>query len=201
MEKLKSAVAASVMVATLGVSLPAAASEPFIGQIQYFGFSFTPRGWAACDGQLLPVSSNSALFSLIGTTYGGDGRTTFALPDMRGRVPVHMGAGPGLSSYRIGDKGGAERVTLTAAQLPSHTHAATLHGNSTVGNAGAPANTTVLAAVDRGTNYTTAAPNVTMSPSSVTIENTGGSQPVEIRQPYLTVNCQIALIGLYPSRQ
>ncbi len=96
--------------------------EPFIGQIQLFGFGWAPQGWATCDGQLLSISSNTALFSLLGTTYGGDGRTTFALPDLRGRVPLHQGQGPGLSSYVLGEVLGQESVTLTTQQMPSHTH-------------------------------------------------------------------------------
>ena len=96
--------------------------EPFLGTIGIFGFNFNPRGWATCDGQLLAISSNSALFSLLGTTYGGDGRTTFGLPDLRGRVPVHMGQGPGLSSYHLGSKSGAERIYITVPNLPAHTH-------------------------------------------------------------------------------
>ena len=103
-------------------------SEPFIGQIQPFAFNFAPRNWALCDGQLLPISQNTALFSLIGTTYGGDGRTTFGLPDLRGRVPIHQGHGPGLSSYVIGQTGGSATNTLTQAQMPSHTHTATPTG-------------------------------------------------------------------------
>ena len=97
-------------------------SEPFLGEIRMFGFGFAPQGWAPCNGQLLPISQNTALFSLLGTTYGGDGRTTFALPDMRSRVPVCQGQGPGLSSYAEGQAGGAETVTLAATQMPGHTH-------------------------------------------------------------------------------
>ncbi len=97
-------------------------SDPFIGQIQTFGFNFAPRGWARCDGQLLPISSNSALFSLLGTTYGGDGRTTFGLPDLRGRAALHQGQGPGLSNRNLGQRAGAENTTLTVNQMPSHNH-------------------------------------------------------------------------------
>jgi len=200
MNTLKTVWAVSAMAFALGAPVPAAAMDPFIGQIQYFGFSFTPRGWAPCNGQLLPVSSNTALFSLLGTTYGGDGRTTFGLPDARGRVLVGQGRGPGLPDFRIGSKGGTTSNTLTVNQLPSHTHSAALHASGTAGNTGTPAANTVLAGVDRGSNYSSTAPNVTMSPTSVTIGSAGGGQPVNNLPPYLTVNCQIALVGIFPSR-
>src|SRR5262245_46307226 len=114
-------------------------AEPFIGEIRVFGFNFAPLGWATCDGQLLAISQNTALFSLIGTFYGGDGQTTFGLPDLRSRVPLHQGQGPGLSAHSLGSKTGAESVTLTAQQMPSHTHPVSCHGtkgasNSPVGN-------------------------------------------------------------------
>ncbi|MFY1113097.1 MAG: tail fiber protein, partial [Methanosarcinaceae archaeon] len=109
------------IIALVGV-FPSRSSEPFIGEIRMFAGNFAPRGWAFCDGQLLPISQNTALFSILGTTYGGDGRTTFGLPDLRGRVPVHAGSGPGLSTVRLGDTGGAETVTLSQAQMPSHNH-------------------------------------------------------------------------------
>lgn len=168
-------------------------ASPFIGQIQPFGFNFPPRGWATCDGQLLPISQNTALFALLGTTYGGDGRTTFALPDLRGRVPIHMGNGPGLSSYTIGQKSGVETVTLTVPQLPSHNH--THACSSDDPNAGSPVNN-VPAAVANPIYSTTQ--NALMSPS--VIGNAGGSQPHENRQPYLTINFCICLQGIFPSR-
>lgn len=197
----KSAIAALLLTMGFGVAGPANASEPFIGQIQYFGFNFAPRGWALCQGQLLPISSNSALFSLLGTIYGGDGRTSFALPDMRGRVAMGMGRGPGLSERKIGSRGGAETTTLTVNNLPNHSHSATLHANSGEGDASAPASNTVLAAGDsRNKVYSTSAPDVQMAASSITLTNTGGSQAFNNMQPYLTVNCSIALVGLFPSR-
>lgn len=169
-------------------------AEPFIGEIAIFGFSFVPRGWAACDGQLLPISQFTALFSLIGTTYGGDGRVNFALPDLRGRIPMHFGAGPGLSPYAFGDRNGAEAVTLTTAQLPSHSHA--LHAATTEDDATDPTGR-VLAVPNRGI-YTSAPADATMS--STAIGTAGGGQPVDIRQPYLTLNICIALEGIFPSR-
>ena len=162
-------------------------AEPFVGEIRLVGFSFAPRGWAFCDGQLLPISQNNALFSLFGTTYGGDGRTTFALPDLRGRVPIHKGQGPGLSRYVQGQKGGAETVTLTVAQIPahSHNHSGNLRpGDNPVGTSNA---------VDVRQNI---APNATFNS-----QNTGGGQSHENRPPYLVLNFVVALVGLYPSRQ
>jgi microcystin-dependent protein len=172
-------------------------SEPFIGQIQMFGFNFAPRGWAFCDGQLLPISQNTALFSLLGTTYGGDGRTTFALPDLRGRVPIHEGQGAGLSDYRLGQRAGAETTTLSIANLPAHNHAASAAGpagnaNDAIGN---------IWADDAGVSsatYSSGAASGTMRADA--IGNTGGGQAFDNRQPYLTVNFCIALVGLFPSR-
>ncbi len=186
-------------------------SEPFIGQIQPFGFNFAPRGWALCDGQLLPISQNSALFSLLGTIYGGDGRTTVGLPDLRGRVPMHMGSGPGLTSRRIGDKSGYEAVTLTTAQMPAHDHTGTadLHGkvrcNSAAGNVDSPAGN-CLAKIDRTNQYSDAGPNGDMADGTVsacgnlTTATAGGSQAHSNMQPYLAINYCIALVGLFPSR-
>lgn len=200
MNKLKTVLAASAMAAAIGAPLPASAMEPFIGQIQFFGFNFTPRGWAPCNGQLLPISQNTALFSLLGTIYGGDGRTTFALPDARGRVLINQGQGPGLPNFQIGSMGGSTTNTLTTSQLPPHAPSITLRANGSTGNTGTPGSSTVLAAVDRSTNYSTSAPNVSMSPTSVSVGNVGQGQPVNNMQPYLTVNCQIALVGIFPSR-
>ena len=134
----KSVVAAAALSAGLGAAPPALASEPFIGQIQMFGFNFPPRGWAHTNGQLLAISSNTALFSLLGTTFGGDGRTTFGLPDLRGRIAKHVGSGPGLSTVTWGQKGGAESASLSVNNLPPHNHAVTLHATSTDGNQEGP---------------------------------------------------------------
>ncbi|MDQ7083907.1 MAG: tail fiber protein [Sulfurovum sp.] len=180
--------------------------EPFIGQIMTVGFNFAPRGWAFCDGQLLAISQNQALFSLLGTIYGGDGRTTFALPDLRGRVATHQGTGPGLSPMPQGQRGGAERVTLEAATIPSHTHAVSLSVSSEIGTTATPSTATVLAKgiVQDGrtklgdANIYSEASNETMN--SVNIANTGGTQSHENRQPYLAINYIIALQGTYPSR-
>lgn len=186
-------------------------SEPFIGQIQPYGFNFAPRGWAKCEGQLLPISSNTALFSLLGTIYGGDGRNTFALPDLRGRVPMGSGNGPGLSTRKIGAKGGTERVTLNAAQMPAHDHSGTgtvtgtMQANSGAGDTDTPGGNT-LATLSRTNQYSTAGPNTAMHTDTVhgtgnfTTSMAGGSQSHDNMQPYLAINYCIALVGLFPSR-
>ena len=165
-------------------------SQPFYGQIQPFGFNFAPRGWAMCNGQILPIAQNTALFSLLGTTYGGNGQTTFALPDLRSRVPVHFGQGPGLSNYDLGQQGGGETVTLTAAEMPVHTHGATGSSTFTTKNPGGkvPA---------PGGAYGTPA-DTSMDPAM--IQAAGGSQPHANIQPYLAINWCIALEGIFPSR-
>jgi len=176
-------------------------AEPFIGQIIMFGGNFAIRGWALCDGQLLPISQYTALFSLLGTTFGGDGRATFALPDLRGRVPLHFGQGPGLSQYQLGQTGGAEQVTLNAAQIPAHNHPATANALNGPGNSNVAAGN--VWAKDLGTQsatYSNAAPNAAMSPNALTVGNAGGSQPHTNVQPYLCINFLIALEGIYPSR-
>ena len=175
--------------------------EPFIGQIVLFGGNFAPRGWAKCEGQLLPIASNTALFSILGTTYGGDGRTTFALPDLRGRAPIGEGHGNGLSDYTLGERGGVENVTLTVNQMPSHSHvnSTSLSVSSNVGNQSSPAGARLAVANDGENNYTSANGNGTMDVTS-TIFNNGGSQSHENRQPFLAMNYIIALQGVFPPR-
>ncbi len=171
---------------------------PFLGQIQAYGFNFAPRGWALCAGQLLPISANTALFSLLGTTFGGDGRTTFALPDLRGRSIVHVGSGPGLSHINWGQKGGAEQITLTTANLPAHHHAVTATTNdATLDEAAAgvrfgTAGTPIYAPATSGTG------TVALANDSTT--QVGGSQAFQSRNPYLGIYFCIALQGVYPSR-
>lgn len=169
-------------------------SEPFIGEIRMFAGSFAPRGWALCDGQLMAVSQNDALFSLFGTIYGGDGRTTFGLPDLRGRIPVHAGTAPGLSNRRLGEKQGTENVTLTEAQLPAHTHPfQSTQGSATtrdpVGNAPAAAAADVY--VDNFSPFQL---------SNTEISSAGGSQSHTNLMPSLCVHFIVALFGIYPSR-
>ena len=181
-------------------------AEPFIGEIRIFGFNFAPRGWALCNGQLLPIAQNTALFSLLGTTYGGNGQTTFALPDLRGRASIHFGQGPGLTDREQGGAGGEESVTLTTAQLPAHTHAANCR--STSADAQDPSGKvwatvfehtphphTHIPGVDA---YQAGAPNAQMSPSA--IGNTGGSQSHDNMPPFLVLNFCIALEGIFPAR-
>ena len=170
-------------------------ADPFIGEIFMFAGNFAIRSFALCDGQLLSINSNQALFSILGTTYGGDGRTTFGLPDMRGRVPNHAGTGPGLTTRQLGSKGGTETVTLIANQMPSHTHQ--LRANAAAGDTAVPSDA-VLAASGAGAYETTAADDANMS--STALQNTGGSQSHNILQPYLAVHFLIALQGIFPSR-
>lgn len=171
-------------------------SEPFIAEIRIFAGNFAPRSWAFCNGQLLPVSQNTALFSLIGTTYGGDGRSTTALPNLQGRTPMHPGRGPGLTSRRLGQRGGVEMVTLSEAQMPSHTH--TARGSENPAVASAPSGHYVARGGGRGINSYIA------SGSSLgnfdAMDNSGGSQAHNNLQPFLAINFIIALQGLYPSR-
>ena len=176
-------------------------SEPFVGEIRMFAGNFAPRGWAFCDGQLLAVSQNDALFSLVGTIYGGDGRTTFGLPDLRGRIPIHAGTGPGLSPRNLGSRSGTENVTLTVNNLPSHKH--NVRANNFVGDLNGDesiaSNHVAAGSVNRV--YTNAAigTNNTNFHSS-TITNTGGSQSHTNLMPSLCVHFIIALFGIYPSR-
>lgn len=190
---------ASALVMGMGFSQPVQASEPFLAEIKMFGGGFNPRGYAFCDGQLLSIASYSAVFSLMGTTFGGDGRTTFGLPDLRGRVAVHPGTGPGLSQIRWGEKGGVQTTYLTVNQMPAHTHTATVHANAGRGNDSNP-DGNVMAEKSRTNIYSDAAPNVTMRAGAVTVASAGAGQGVENRMPYLGIYHIIALQGVFPSR-
>jgi microcystin-dependent protein len=179
--------------------------EPFIGQIQAFGFYFAPRGWASCDGQLIAINQNTALFSLLGTTYGGDGRTTFALPDLRGRTMLSAGNGLGLSDRRLGSQGGSENNTLTVNQLPSHNHALGAGATVSIPVSGEDADQDEAAGkyLANGSFYHNNPDGVYGSgplPLSGNTANQGGQQAFNNMQPYLVVNICIALQGIFPSR-
>ncbi|MCG8455234.1 MAG: tail fiber protein [Holophagales bacterium] len=174
-------------------------SEPFIAEIRIFAGNFSPRGWAFCDGQLLPIAQNTALFSLIGTTYGGDGRTTTALPNLQGRAPMHPGRGPGLTARRLGQRGGSETVTLSEAQMPNHTHSAQASQDPATFND--PNNQRILASsTNRLVAYYRETSSGVVAMSSQSLQNTGGSQSHNNLQPFITMNFIIALVGTYPSR-
>lgn len=172
-------------------------SEPFIAEIRIFAGNFAPRGWAFCDGQLLPISQNTALFSLIGTIYGGEGRTTTALPDLQGRAPMHPGRGPGLTVRQLGEEAGYETVTLTEQEMPAHTHVA----RSSTGRA-APSAPSPTSSFTRssGLLYQTNTTANLVEMAAGVLTPTGGNQAHQNMQPYLTLNFIIALQGLYPSR-
>jgi microcystin-dependent protein len=169
------------------------AQEGFIGEVKLFAGNFAPRNWAFCDGQLLPISQNQALFSIVGTMYGGDGRTTFALPDLRARVPVGVGTGPGLSTVTQGQKQGSETATLTTAQLPSHEHK--LDNVAEVDIKTSPGNTN-----NKTETQKVLTPVTTAGSTTVTTTNTGGSQPVSIKPPSLGLRYIICITGIFPSR-
>ena len=200
-------------------------SDPYLGEIRMVGFNFAPQNWALCQGQLMSISQNNALFALLGTFYGGNGTTNFGLPDLQGRSPVGVGAGNGLSPITVGELSGNESVTLTISQLPAHTHTATATAGTAsasisipatttnTGEGATPGNTTVLGPIAAGgrpgTLYSTSAANTTLAPfnasltgsaPTVTVGSTGGSLPVALRNPYLGITFIIALSGVFPPR-
>lgn len=165
-------------------------AEPFLSELRLFSFVFAPKGWALCNGQLLPINQNQALFSLLGTTYGGNGQTNFALPDLRGRAPIHVGGG-----YTLGQAGGEQAHTLTIAELPTHTHV--LQATTTAASTNIPNNTMLLASTAPNDFYTGPAALTTTAPG--TVANVGGSQAHLNMQPFLTLSWCIALQGIFPS--
>ncbi len=175
--------------------------DPFVAEIRIFPFNFAPKGWAFCDGQILPLSQNTALFSLLGTTYGGDGKSNFALPNMQGNAPMHPGQGPGLSLHDLGETGGSDTVSLLESEIPSHSHALMCASGFDAGSPGAtPSANTALN--DAGTPST---PYLVANPAGSTLAGNaiapaGGDQPHNNMQPYLTLNFCIALQGVYPPR-
>jgi len=175
-------------------------SEPFLGEIRMFAGNFAPRGWAFCNGQVLSIAQNTALFSLLGTTYGGNGQTTFALPNLQGRLPMHWGTGAGLTPRTLGEMSGTESVTLLSTQMPAHNHA--MEASSNQGDQFSPQGNVNAVLVNSSTqqpeNMYSAAPNTTMAPQSVGLA--GGSQPHDNMSPFLCFSFIIALEGIYPSR-
>jgi microcystin-dependent protein len=171
-------------------------AEPFLGEIRLFPFNFAPSGWALCEGQLLPITSYTALFSLIGTFYGGNGSTNFALPDLRGRAPICMGTGAGLSPYNIGQAGGVQSVTLTPNQMPAHSHA--VEASAVKGGLDSPKG--AVPGLNKKEKDYDAAPDGTTTMNAGMIGSTGGGQAFTVIQPYLTLNFCIAMQGIFPSR-
>ncbi|HEX6608872.1 MAG TPA: tail fiber protein [Chloroflexia bacterium] len=169
--------------------------DPYIGDIYVFAGTYAPRGWAFCEGQILSIAQNQALFSILGTTYGGNGQTTFALPDLRGRVPMHFGQGPGLSPRTLGEKSGTESVTLLTTELPAHIHSVTASSDNGIRTG--PANG-VWASSARGDSQYSATADTSMNPAAMGVA--GSSQPHNNMQPYLAIRFIIALVGVYPSR-
>jgi microcystin-dependent protein len=170
--------------------------EPFIGEIRMFGASFAPAGWAFCDGQTMPISENDALFTLIGTTYGGDGQETFQLPDLQGRVPMHQGTGPDGVTYQLAEKAGVESVTLTTQQIPVHTH--TFTGSTSNGTEAAPAGGMMATSTSLQPYAQVSPSDASFSPNSIT--PVGGSQPHENIQPYLAISFILSLFGIFPQQ-
>lgn len=171
-------------------------SEPFLAEIRIVGFNFAPRGWALCDGQILPINQNQSLYSLLGTTYGGDGRTSFALPDLRGRTPIHVGASNGVS-HPLGQRSGAETHTLAATEIPQHSHPV----YATANDASQPVPTNAMLAESAAADpFYDSAQEVPVNMNAGSVANIGGSQPHDNMQPFLALNFVIALQGLFPSR-
>lgn len=172
-------------------------ADPFVAEIRIFPFNFAPTGWAFCDGQLMPLSQNTALFSLLGTTYGGNGQSNFALPDLQGRAPMHPGQGPGLSLHDLGETGGAETVSLLESEIPSHTHTVSVSAGDAYGQS--PASEMLANGIGGIAQYAAASGQQTsLSPNA--LAPAGGDQPHNNMQPYLTLNFCIALQGVYPPR-
>jgi microcystin-dependent protein len=191
--KMRSVFYVAVVAVGMWIVPLANAQTPYLGEIKFVAFNFAPQGWALCNGQLLPISGNQALFNLLGTTYGGNGTSNFALPNLQGRMPLGMGAGTG-ASYPLGQTGGQTSVTLSVAQMPKHSHS--LHVSSATANTKAPAG--AVSAGDAGqATYSSVAPDAVMSNKS--IGTTGGATPVPTMPPYLALTCIIALQGVYPS--
>ena len=174
-------------------------ADPFVAEIRIFPFNFAPKGWAWCDGQILPLSQNTALFSLLGTTYGGDGKSNFALPDLQGRAPMHPGQGPGLSLHDLGETGGSETVTLLESEIPSHSHAMRAHNGDQADAQNPSPNTSMAQSANGFAFQQTVNANLT-NMAGQTLAPAGGDQPHNNMQPYLTFYFNIALQGVFPPR-
>jgi microcystin-dependent protein len=227
--KLSCILGFSITAITMPMKASACSSQPYLGGMCAFGGNFTIRSWAKAEGQLLAISSNTALFSILGTTFGGDGRSTFGLPDLRGRSPIGQGQGPGLGNYRLGQRGGSETHTLNVLQMPAHNHTATTTTSNVVDTSAttialralasssttnSPTNAVLSNSPNRENIYSSGAPNVDMradaialnlsvevsSTSNTVVNNNGGSQAFNIRGPYLSLTWLIALQGIFPSR-
>jgi len=178
--------------------------DEYLSVIKMFGCNFAPRGWVLCYGQIMSIAQNTALFSLLGTTFGGNGQTTFALPNLQGRSPIGMGNGAGLTPRVLGETGGTESITILSTQMPQHTHF--IAANTGAGTTGVPTNSYLSASPKNGSGpnavslntYTTTAPDTTLNPQTVSVA--GGSQPISIVQPFLAVNYSICTAGIFPSR-
>ncbi len=173
--------------------------NPYLGSVMPVAFNFAPRGWMSCEGQTLPINQNTALFSLLGTSFGGNGQTTFCLPDLRGRAIVGQGAGPGMSSYVFGQMGGSETVSLTLNNLAAHNHPVVVNANQIEQESNDPQNN-YFGGGAPGNVYTSTAPDVQMNPAGFTCASTGGGQPLAILSPYLTNYYIIAISGIFPTR-
>ena len=196
----RAAFALAVVLSLLGLQRNASAqtaNEPFIGQIMCAAFNFAPKGWLPLDGRLMQIQTNTALFSLLGTQYGGNGQTTFALPDMRGRVQIDDGQGPGLTNREMGDASGSEQVTLSTAQLPAHSHMVTPLGSTADATLSSPAGG-VASTKARTTLYAQGPGSVAMYP--IVSSTAGGNAPLPVMPPFVTVHCFIAVEGIFPSR-
>lgn len=202
--KLKALMASTALVTAGFFANPAPAqaqADPLLGQLMAFGGNFCPRGWAETNGALLPISSYSALFSLLGTTYGGDGRTTFGLPDLRARAPVGDGNGPGIGDYRLGQKGGTTSFTLTINEMPSHTHSGTVAASPADGDTNIPVRNSFAASTNGSNVYLDGDPAINnMHPDTLRINATGGGTAVQKVSPFQAVKWCIAIQGVYPSR-
>ncbi len=196
-------IGASLVLAGLSFAAPSTAlacgTDTYMGTICTFGNNFCPRGTLEANGQIISIASNSALFSLLGTNYGGNGTTTFALPDLRGRSVVGDGAGPGLSTMVLGERAGTENVTITTSQMPAHTHGATLRGSSANPSASSPQGNLIAKQPDTST-FAEGGADVNMGSSAISVSPSGGNQPIGIRNPYLAMKVCIVSEGIYPSR-